>query len=90
MAHLQTLFSVLNLKSWCRGEGIDPDYAIIASGIPEETDASKIEETMESIKALGRVRVRGRIYSQESQSLIVLCECHENVHAERLSRCITC
>ncbi|MGL5355544.1 MAG: hypothetical protein ACRDAQ_03175, partial [Cetobacterium sp.] len=72
------------MKSWCRGEGIDPDYAIIVSRIPEETDVSKIEDTMHSIKALGRVRVRGRMYSQESQSLIVLCECREKVHKERL------
>lgn len=39
---------------------------------------------MESIKALGRVRVRGQMYNQEAQSLIVLCECREKVHAERL------
>lgn len=84
MARLQTPFSVPNLKSWCRGEGIDPDYAIIVSGIPEETEVSKIEETLESIKALGRVRVRGRMYNQEAQSLIVLCECREKVNAERL------
>uniref|UniRef100_A0A671SI69 Paraneoplastic antigen Ma-like N-terminal domain-containing protein n=1 Tax=Sinocyclocheilus anshuiensis TaxID=1608454 RepID=A0A671SI69_9TELE len=38
--------SVPDLKSWCRGEGIDPDYAIIVSGIPEEADVSKIEETI--------------------------------------------
>ncbi|XP_052002485.1 paraneoplastic antigen Ma1 homolog [Xyrauchen texanus] len=84
MACLQTPFSVPDLKSWCRGEGIDPDYAIIVSRIPEETDVSKIEDTMHSIKALGRVRVRGRMYSQESQSLIVLCECREKVHGRRL------
>ncbi|XP_051987764.1 paraneoplastic antigen Ma1 homolog [Xyrauchen texanus] len=84
MACLQTPFSVPDLKSWCRGEGIDPDYAIIVSRIPEETDVSKIEDTMHSIKALGRVRVRGRMYSQESQSLIVLCECREKVHGIRL------
>ncbi len=84
MAHFRTPFSVPDLKSWCRGEGIDPDYAIIVSGIPEETDVSKIEETMHSVKTLGRVRVRGRMYSQESQSLIVLCECREKVHAERI------
>ncbi len=84
MAHLRTPFSVPDLKSWCQGEGIDPDCAIIVSGIPEETDVSKVEETMHSVKALGRVRVRGRMYSQESQSLIVLCECREKVHAESL------
>uniref|UniRef100_A0A672MUU6 RRM domain-containing protein n=1 Tax=Sinocyclocheilus grahami TaxID=75366 RepID=A0A672MUU6_SINGR len=74
----------LYLALWCRGEGIDPDYAIIVRGIPEETDVSKIEESMHSFKALGRVRVRGRMFSQESQSLIVLCECREKVQAERL------
>lgn len=86
MAHFRTSLSIPDLKSWCRGEGIDPNYAIIVSGIPEETDVSKIEETMHSIKALGKVRVRGRMYNQVSQSLIVLCECCEKVHSSSFRR----
>ncbi|KAM3857294.1 paraneoplastic antigen Ma1 homolog [Diretmus argenteus] len=35
---------------------------------------------METIKALGRVRVRGRMFDPKSQSLMVLCECKEQVN----------
>lgn len=86
MAQLKTPFQVPEIENWCRGEGIDPDYAIMVSGISEDTDVSTIEETMHTVKALGRVRVRGRMYNNESQSLIVLCECREKVHAERIPR----
>lgn len=72
------------LKNWCVGEGIDPVKALLVKDVPPETEVSLIEETMQTVKALGRVRVRGRMYDPQSQSLIVLCECRENVNTDAI------
>lgn len=68
------------LKNWCVGEGIDPVKALLVKDIPPETEVGFIEETMQTIKVLGRVKVRGRMYDPQSQSLTVLCECREKVN----------
>uniref|UniRef100_A0AAR2LNH2 Paraneoplastic antigen Ma-like N-terminal domain-containing protein n=1 Tax=Pygocentrus nattereri TaxID=42514 RepID=A0AAR2LNH2_PYGNA len=47
-----------SLRNWCRGEGLDIKHVFMLIGVPEDTDVAYIEETMQSIKALGRVRVR--------------------------------
>ena len=72
------------LRPWCKGEGISPDHALLVRDIPEGTEVSFIEETLQSVKALGRVRVRGRMYEPQFESLTVLCECREKVNARRL------
>lgn len=72
------------LRLWCKGEGINPAKAILVKDVPEEADVSFIEETLQSIKALGRVKVRGRMYDPQSQSLTVLCECRETVNAKTI------
>lgn len=68
------------LQYWCKGEGINPLYAILIKDVPEDTEIDCVEETLQSIKALGRVRVRGRMYDPQSQGLMVLCECREQVN----------
>ncbi|KAK0138739.1 hypothetical protein N1851_024723 [Merluccius polli] len=50
---------VSELKRWCRGEGLDETYALMTI-VPEEVEIHEVEETLETIKSLGRVRVRGR------------------------------
>ena len=50
------------LRKWCRGEGLDESRALLTV-VPENTEISVIEETLQTIKCLGRVRVRGRILS---------------------------
>ncbi|XP_017291926.1 paraneoplastic antigen Ma1 homolog [Kryptolebias marmoratus] len=70
------------LRHWCKGEGIDPDTAILVKDVPEDAEVSFVEETLQSLKVLGRVRVRGRMYDPQSQSLTVLCECRETVNAK--------
>ncbi|KAK5612638.1 hypothetical protein CRENBAI_009971 [Crenichthys baileyi] len=45
------------LRHWCKGEGIDPEYAILVKDVPEAAEVNVIEETLQSIKALGRVKV---------------------------------
>lgn len=72
------------MRPWCKGEGIDPAKALLVKDVPEDEDISFIEETLQSIKALGRVKVRGGMYDPQSQSLTVLCECREAVNAKTL------
>lgn len=72
------------LKNWCVGEGIDPVKALLVKDVPPDTEIGFIEETMQTVKALGRVRVRGRMYDPTSESLTVLCECRENVDTDAI------
>ncbi|XP_055011546.1 paraneoplastic antigen Ma1 homolog [Boleophthalmus pectinirostris] len=68
------------LKKWCRGEALEESHALLTV-IPENTEIALIEETLQSIKCLGRVRVRGRILSDNDDEVLVLCECREKVVA---------
>ncbi|KAK7880544.1 hypothetical protein WMY93_032815, partial [Mugilogobius chulae] len=63
------------------GEGLDLTNALLVKDVPPEAEVSFIEETLQTIKGLGRVKVRGRMYDPQSQSLTVLCECREKVNA---------
>uniref|UniRef100_A0AAR2K1B1 Paraneoplastic antigen Ma1 homolog n=1 Tax=Pygocentrus nattereri TaxID=42514 RepID=A0AAR2K1B1_PYGNA len=76
--------SMAQLHHWCKGEGISPDNALLVKDVPDDTEVSFIEETLESVKALGRVRVRGRMYDPQLESLTVLCECREKVNVKTL------
>ncbi|XP_028676175.1 paraneoplastic antigen Ma1 homolog [Erpetoichthys calabaricus] len=69
----------VDLRNWCRGEGIDPAHAVMLTGISEDTEIAHIEEALHGIKVLGRVRVRGKMYSPTQRSLKVLCECRSEV-----------
>lgn len=51
----------------------------MVKGVPEDTRNDFIEATLQSIKAFGRVRVRGKVLHPKKQSLTVLCECRERV-----------
>ena len=73
----------IELKGWCRGMGISEAQALLVV-VPEGIETEKIEETLESVKCLGRVRVRGRTFNAELKSLIVLCECKEAIPQERV------
>uniref|UniRef100_A0A8C9X403 Paraneoplastic antigen Ma1 homolog n=1 Tax=Sander lucioperca TaxID=283035 RepID=A0A8C9X403_SANLU len=72
------------LWSWCKGEGVDPSHAIVVSDVPDDTEVEEIENALQSIKVLGRVRVRGRLCDPHTQRLVVLCECKEVVSKEAL------
>uniref|UniRef100_A0A8C1NN48 Paraneoplastic antigen Ma1 n=1 Tax=Cyprinus carpio TaxID=7962 RepID=A0A8C1NN48_CYPCA len=65
-------------RGWCRGEALDVSHALMVI-VPEEIEISQIEENLETIKCLGRVRVRGRMYNPRLSCLAVLCECKEKV-----------
>lgn len=72
------------LQNWCKGEGINPSHAILVKDVPEDTAIDFLEETLQSIKALGRVKVRGRMYDPQCQALSVLCECREKVNTKAI------
>lgn len=64
------------LKRWCRGEGLDEAHVLTVI-VPENAEISQIEDTLGTIKCLGRVHVRGRIFNTGLSRLMVLCECKE-------------
>lgn len=66
------------LKSWCRGEGLEEAKALLVL-VPEEVEIAQIEETLETIKCLGRVRVRGHLFHTPLSCLMVLCECKQSI-----------
>lgn len=69
------------LRSWCRGEGLDETQALMAS-VPEVVENSEVEATLETIKVLGRMRVKGKKYNDKLARLTVLCEIREAVKQE--------
>uniref|UniRef100_A0A671VCS7 Uncharacterized protein n=1 Tax=Sparus aurata TaxID=8175 RepID=A0A671VCS7_SPAAU len=75
--------ALLLLKQWCRGEGLDETHSLMVL-VPEGVEVAQIEATMETIKALGRVRVRGRHFNQKLDRLTVLCECKEKVDPNKV------
>uniref|UniRef100_A0A3P8Y2C5 CCHC-type domain-containing protein n=1 Tax=Esox lucius TaxID=8010 RepID=A0A3P8Y2C5_ESOLU len=69
------------LKGWCRGEALDEAHAFMLL-IQEDVDTSAIEETMQTVKCLGRVRVKGQTFNSQQNIYLVLCECKEVVKGE--------
>lgn len=75
----------VELKSWCRGEGLEEAKSLMVM-VPEDVEIAEIEKTLENIKCLGRVRVRGRMFNTSQCRVMVLCEskeeCTDNVPPE--------
>lgn len=74
----------LQLLDWCRGEGISVKHSLLLYGVPEYEDIAVIEATVPTVKALGRVRVRGKMFDTQTQTLTVLCGCKEEVDPSRV------
>ncbi|KAI2644889.1 hypothetical protein H4Q32_030933 [Labeo rohita] len=72
---------VAELKGWCRGEGLDEAHSLMVM-VPEDVEIAKIEDTLHTVKCLGRVRVRGRTFSVKHNRIMALCECREQLKAE--------
>lgn len=69
---------VSELQGCCRGESLDEAHAVLLL-MQEDVNTNAIEETMQTVKCLGRVRVRGRTLSVRRNWYLVLCECKEAV-----------
>lgn len=77
----------LELRGWCRGLQISEAHSllVVLSVTDENVPAvEQIEETVQSVKCLGRVRARGQAFSSEFNSTLVLCECKEPVEKDRI------
>ncbi|XP_063746163.1 paraneoplastic antigen Ma2-like [Eleginops maclovinus] len=74
---------VSELKGWCRGEVLDEAHALMVL-IREDVEVTQIEETLHTVKCLGRVRVRGRNYNMRRNRYMILCECREDLKRENV------
>uniref|UniRef100_A0A8C4S4Z7 Uncharacterized protein n=1 Tax=Erpetoichthys calabaricus TaxID=27687 RepID=A0A8C4S4Z7_ERPCA len=72
---------ISELKKWCRGEGLSEAHGLLVI-VPEDVEIAHIEETLGTIKCLGRVHVMERIFNLELNRLMVLCECKNALTAE--------
>ncbi|KAI3354870.1 hypothetical protein L3Q82_004668 [Scortum barcoo] len=57
---------------------LDETHALMTI-VPEDVEIGEVEETLASIKSLGRVRVRGRNFNARLNRRMVLCESRETV-----------
>lgn len=74
---------VKELREWCQGESLTVDHALLVL-VPKEIEVAHIENTLETVKILGRVRVRGRRFNTKLDRLTVLCECRGEVDHNRV------
>uniref|UniRef100_A0A8C8RXT5 Uncharacterized protein n=1 Tax=Pelusios castaneus TaxID=367368 RepID=A0A8C8RXT5_9SAUR len=61
------------LEDLCRGARISVNQAVLVSGFPEDMEPNEIEESLDAMGILGRVKVHTRIYSREMKSMVALC-----------------
>uniref|UniRef100_A0AAR2L8I6 CCHC-type domain-containing protein n=1 Tax=Pygocentrus nattereri TaxID=42514 RepID=A0AAR2L8I6_PYGNA len=69
------------LQNWCKGEELGVHQAMLVVGVGEDDDVSRIEEVLHTVRCWGRVRVRGRTFDVETNSLVALCECKEALNS---------
>ncbi|CAI5657555.1 unnamed protein product [Oreochromis niloticus] len=72
------------LSSWCSKAGIDPNRAFVLHDVPTDCDLSDIEETAQSVKVFGRVKVRDRLTDTQTGNNLVLCECRQDIQPDRI------
>ncbi|KAL1249379.1 hypothetical protein QQF64_020384 [Cirrhinus molitorella] len=77
-------FLQTELEEWCQKAVVDPKHAVLLLGVPAELGVAYIEETVQAVKALGRVGVRDYKEGPTPGFLLVLCECKEVVDNSRL------
>ncbi|KAG1952160.1 paraneoplastic antigen Ma1 [Pimephales promelas] len=72
------------LDDWSQKAIIDQKHAVLLFGVPSDVEVARIEETIQKVKALGRVRVRDSKEGPTPGFLLVLCECKEVVDPSRV------
>ncbi len=77
-------FLQTKLDDWCQKAIVDQKHAVILLGVPADLEVAHIEETVQAVKALGRVKVRDYKEGPTPGVLLVLCECIDVVVPSRL------
>ncbi|KAM9376034.1 paraneoplastic antigen Ma1-like [Pholidichthys leucotaenia] len=72
------------LKNWCKGEGLDLTHAIIVKWVPLDATPELNEDTLHTMKALGRVRIKGWMFDPQTTSFMILCEYSERVNTKAI------
>ena len=66
------------LTRWCQQELLDENRVLLVL-VPKETEEAEVVDALESIQALGRVKVKGTQDIPRLSRLAVLCECKESL-----------
>lgn len=72
------------LINWCKGEGVDPNHALVVRRVPADVSMDTLQETLHTIKRLGRVKVKGKMFDPQTNGLMVLCDCSEVVNIKAI------
>lgn len=72
------------LDDWCQQAVIDRKHAVLLLGVPSDIEVARIEETVQTVKVLGRVRVRDCKAGTKPGFVLVLCECKEVIDPSRI------
>ncbi len=72
------------LTSWCKDVGLEEKHAVMLFNVPADTEVAVIEDVMQGVKVLGRIRVRDTRKGPTSHTMLVLCECKQAVDVTRL------
>lgn len=74
MAFARDPILLAELSKWCKE--VD-NHGILLIGVPAKTDVAFIEETVQTVKAFGRVCVKDSRSGSSPNATLVLCECKE-------------
>ena len=72
------------LLNWCKGEGLDLKHALVVRQVTADVSIDTLEETLNSIKRLGRVKVKGKMFDPQTNGLMVLCACSQVVNIKAI------
>ncbi|XP_051991259.1 paraneoplastic antigen Ma2 [Xyrauchen texanus] len=84
MAFAQDSMLLAEFSKWCKEKDIEENHGLLLIGVPAQTDVMFIEETVQTVKSFGRVRVRDSRAGPSSSTILVLCECREVIDPTRI------
>nr|XP_045735284.1 LOW QUALITY PROTEIN: paraneoplastic antigen Ma2 [Mirounga angustirostris] len=68
------------LEDWCRIMSVDEQKSLMVMGIPVHCDEAEIQEVLQdTLKALGRYRLLGKIFRKQENANAVLLELMEDI-----------
>jgi len=83
MAFAQDPMLLGELSKWCKEKDIEEKRGLLIIGVPTQTDVMFIEETVQTLKSFGRVRVRDQVLvlfwgSVNAEKLLIQLEFQQN------------